>query len=656
MLPKTIRIFILFYCVNALCAQDTDLPASSQEAEQIQEVANEADHVLSELKGMHEGSQAVTDSNAPLPLEGPIEAYPAPAAPVVPPGITETEAAPSTFNNQDNEVFERPQVNTTLDEDGDAEATLTLDDKTGDVLVFDVGENNGPDLAADGEESISVDFPDEDVRTIVRNVADLYDLNVVIPQSLVGRASIKLRKVTWRQVLDVVLEPLGFTYIEEGNILKIKSLEELHREPVSTQIFTVNYANALELRDAIGPLVVPAAGGQMQVDKRTNALIVTERPSRMSEIRQIIEKLDRQTEQVMIASKFIEINDDDARKLGLEWKSLGDYTLSAKSMSRTWERVQEMLPFDAGDKASDGTVNRDTVGGSERLKSKAHINTEKRTDNAVFSASDFEVVLRALNTMEDTKLVSNPTVVTLNNHPANIAVGERYPLPQYEFNELTGTFEISGFEYIDIGITLSVTPQVNTAGFINLDIHPEVSKTNRSVTFGGATSTEIPIIISRRTQSLVTLRDGYTIALGGLIDEEHKDTNTSVPFFGKIPVLGWAFKSRVKELKKTNLVIFVTARTVRPDGSSFEDTVDYRLLHDMKISPSEVPGYKVPEGQLQQMREINHLREDAFTKERESELETQLQALQAAAAQPNSKEKVQEDRVKRLERSGPHRF
>ena len=266
MLPKTIRIFILFYCVNALCAQDTDLPASSQEAEQIQEVANEADHVLSELKGMHEGSQAVTDSNAPLPLEGPIEAYPAPAAPVVPPGITETEAAPSTFNNQDNEVFERPQVNTTLDEDGDAEATLTLDDKTGDVLVFDVGENNGPDLAADGEESISVDFPDEDVRTIVRNVADLYDLNVVIPQSLVGRASIKLRKVTWRQVLDVVLEPLGFTYIEEGNILKIKSLEELHREPVSTQIFTVNYANALELRDAIGPLVVPAAGGQMQVE------------------------------------------------------------------------------------------------------------------------------------------------------------------------------------------------------------------------------------------------------------------------------------------------------------------------------------------------------------------------------------------------------
>ena len=91
-------------------------------------------------------------------------------------------------------------------------------------------------------DTLSVDFPDEDIRTILRNVADLFELNLVIPDTLQGKTSIKLRDVTWRQIFEVILTPVGYTYIEQGSIIKIVSLESLAQEPVNTEVFILNYA------------------------------------------------------------------------------------------------------------------------------------------------------------------------------------------------------------------------------------------------------------------------------------------------------------------------------------------------------------------------------------------------------------------------------
>ena len=112
------------------------------------------------------------------------------------------------------------------------------------------------------EETITVDFPDEDVRVILRNVADLFDLNLVIPDALQGRTSVKLRNITWSQVFEVVLEPLGYTYVEDRNIIRVKSVQELTGEPVDTRVFIVNYADAQQLKGGLAPLIDPAAGGR----------------------------------------------------------------------------------------------------------------------------------------------------------------------------------------------------------------------------------------------------------------------------------------------------------------------------------------------------------------------------------------------------------
>ena len=108
--------------------------------------------------------------------------------------------------------------------------------------------------------------------------------------------------------------------------------------------------------------------------------------------------------------------------------------------------------------------------------------------------------------------------MTLNNSEATINIGEDYPIPKFTYNEERGTFEISDIDYKSIGINLNVTPQVNSAGFINLDIQPEVSARAGTVTLGGASGTEVPIISTRKTATKITIKDGYTLAIGGLIE------------------------------------------------------------------------------------------------------------------------------------------
>jgi type IV pilus assembly protein PilQ len=128
------------------------------------------------------------------------------------------------------------------------------------------------------KDTLSVDFPDEEIKTILRNVADLFELNLVVPDTLTGKTSIKLRDVTWRQIFHVVLSPAGYTYVEEGNIIKVVSNESLTQEPSTTEVFILNNAKAADIKPTIDGLVDAANGGKILVDARSNALIVTERP------------------------------------------------------------------------------------------------------------------------------------------------------------------------------------------------------------------------------------------------------------------------------------------------------------------------------------------------------------------------------------------
>ena len=493
-----------------------------------------------------------------------------------------------------------------------------------------------------GKDTLTVDFPEEEIRGILRDVAELFDLNIVVPDTLQGKASVKLHDVTWRQIYQVVLTPVGYTFVEDGNIIKIVSNESLTQEPVSTEIFVINYAKAADIQPTISTLVDAAAGGKIVIDSRTNSLIITERPSRMKRIRPVIEELDRPTDQVMIESKFVEIANNDIRNIGVNWSSLSGYNVTATpggnglynyanvygnnlsttttsgSGGNTNTNGNNSTVLSSGvNAANTNTVtngvasNTGTTGTTSSIANTAGnavttaLNQSNSVANsltsayqsqnaiaAVFSADQFRIVLSALQQLNSAKIVSNPTIVTLNNTEASINVAQEYPIPNYQFNQQTGTFEVAGFNYKDIGIILKVTPQVNARGFIKLTLAPEVSQNQGTTSFGGASGASIPIIGTRKAITQVSLKDGYTMGIGGLISTNFNNGVNKVPFLGSLPIIGYLFKQDTRDNNVDNLVIFITAKTISAEGAPVEQVFNSKEVREFQLKRSDLPGYR----------------------------------------------------------------
>ena len=563
-------------------------------------------------------------------------------------------------------------------------ATTALPSDSKVELELPGQETSGPSgVKVTEEETISVDFPDEEVRTILRNVADLFDLNVVIPDTLQGRTSVKLRNITWRQVFEVALEPLGFTYVEDRNIIRIKSIEELTTEPVDTRVFVLNYATAEELQNSIAPLIDTAAGGRVQVDVRSNALVITERPSRMNQIQEIIEKLDKATDQVMIETKFIEVENTDQKNIGVNWSSLEGYGASAGPFQREWSRNRVSQDDSERKYTSGGSSNSSSNNGSNSsgnngsnsisrnsfssgngvsfgsesglfsnsgngvfsnsgnqiisengtdfTRTMSSLAGTSRLDTAVFSADEFRVVISALEQNNDTELVANPTVVTMSNQEATIDIVTEIPQVEFSIDEQTGEQRADGLaEPLVFGTQVRVTPQVNDAGFINLLVIPSVSNQI------GTQFTDIgpqPIISRRKAETNVVIKDGYTLAIGGLTQNEEVLGGTAVPILGSLPYIGRLFSSESNTMRQKNLIIFITAKTLNPDGSSYRDIIDPRVLHQMGVVPADVPGYQLSPEDLKTLQDIEDFRAQTRRTEAMAEGRTELKAIERAGKQ-----------------------
>jgi type IV pilus assembly protein PilQ len=426
---------------------------------------------------------------------------------------------------------------------------------------------------SDNKDLISVDFPNEEIRVVLRNVADLFELNLVVPETLVGRTSVKLRNVTWRQIFEVVLAQENYTYIEEGNIIKIVSRDQLSLEPTTTDVYVLNYSRASEILPTISAMVDTSetVKGRIQVDARNNALVITERPTQLKKIKPIIDQLDVATAQVMIETKFIEVTNNDQSDIGVNWASLSNYNIGTEG------------PI------TNTVTDTTAVGNSLNRLFKQPGELE-----AVFTAGQFSLLLSLLEGSENVRLVSNPTVVTLNNVLAKINVGEEFPIPNYTYNQERGNFEISGFTYKAIGIILNVTPQVNNADFIKLTITPEVSSRTGTVNFGGASGASIPIIAVRKTETQVSLKNGHTMGIGGLIESTTIKANSKVPVFGELPLIGGLFKSKNNSKNSRNLVVFITAKTLDNETPAVEEIFDSQSIRDMELRRADLPGHRAP--------------------------------------------------------------
>lgn len=438
-------------------------------------------------------------------------------------------------------------------------------------------------------DTISLDFKDAEIGSVLRVLSMKSNVNIVTGPEVKGLVTVRLDNVPWEKALDVILRTYNYVYEREGNIIRVTTRDQMKLEPVETKTFIMNYSKAKEIQASITDML--SERGRVKSSVRTNMLVVTDVPTNLYRIGEVIKKLDKVTSQAFIDSKIVKTDLSNTEKLGIDWNVVGGITKGATRPTS--------FPFMQGS----GTSYRNffpIVGGAstildsgQTVSSETHANP---ADNRGFPLpspsvtgggfsygtldfSSFSAILSLLETRVNTKVVSNPRVVVLNNQTATIQVGQEIPIPNFERNEQTGSMEVTGFNYRNTGVVLNVTPHINSAEEILVDLAPEVSSVGLNQSFGTG-QIEAPRFDTTKAKTQVLIQSGQTIAIGGLLSDQTGVKEDKVPYFGDIPLVGKLFRSKNPSnaanpsTQKVETLFFVTVTTVDTQGQPVGAKVD----------------------------------------------------------------------------------
>lgn len=409
------------------------------------------------------------------------------------------------------------------------------------------------DLSQEG--NVSLDFREADIRNVLKILSFKSGVNIVAGPEVQGLVSIQLNDVPWLQALEVILQTYGYTYESKGNIIIVTTVENLkqrredalllaEQEPTETRTFTLNFGKASEVIVSVEKM--KSDRGSIDFDDRTNTIIVSDIKSKLELIAQVIETLDQTTPQVLIEAKIVETNFTDQENLGIDWVT--KITMTGSERPHTYPfRDTTSSPY-----ASDAFPGADATLGS----------ANPEFTYGTLNFSQVQSVFEMLKSRSETDILSSPRIVTLDNQSAQITVGSQYPIPQYTYNEEQAALQVSGWEYMDIGIIFDVTPHVNQAGFVTLDIEPKITAILDFVT---VENTSLPRLSNESTRTSVMIKSGETLVIGGLVKTQTTDTRKRVPFLGDVPIIGYAFRKTDKLIEKTDLLIFMTPHIITPE-------------------------------------------------------------------------------------------
>ena len=402
----------------------------------------------------------------------------------------------------------------------------------GTKFVSALSRNSDPPVGR--SELVSMDVQGADINTVMRSLAEFGGKNIVCNKEVKGAVSVRLKSVPWRDALEIILRTQGLSYVEEQGILRVATAEELRNEEIDKQTaerkkedllpleirrVEVKFANAAELKQSLEKMLTRR--GYLEVDQRTNSLIITDIADRVAAAENLAKELDSMTPQVEITAKMVDVDANVSRSLGIVW--------GAEDMDIGKQNVDENINVNAPVLDPAGTVRIGAI-----------------RDYVTLNAT-----LSALETQNKANVISNPKITTVNNREASILVGKEIPIIVQDNagNPIT--------QLKKIGITLRVTPHINSEKDITLDLHSEVSDLSSQATVQGGV-----IINTTEADTRVIVQDGQTAVIGGLIRENVTRDKRGVPILKDIPLLGFLFRSSADATSKRELLIFITPRIV----------------------------------------------------------------------------------------------
>jgi type IV pilus assembly protein PilQ len=414
---------------------------------------------------------------------------------------------------------------------------------------------------------INFDFEDADLRAVLRVFSAESGLNMIIDPQVQGRVNVLLNDVPWDQALDQILRSNKLGYTVEGNIIRIAPLAVLADEQASQQRLVEAKALAGELRvqtfplsyakgDALLPLLTRSAlssRGQIQVDVRTNTLIITDLADRLQTAQQLIQTLDRAEPQVEVEARVVQTTRDFARAIGIQWG------LNGRANSQIGNTTGLAFPNNGaiGGRVGGNQQGNDPRGNNEPASTVANFPAAAASTaiglalGSINGAFNLDIALSALESSGKGRILSTPRLTTQNNQPAEVAQGVQFAIPVTANNTVSVQFR-------DATLSLRVTPQITAANTVIMN----VELANNSVDFANQVQ-GVPSVNTQRATTTVQVNDGATTVIGGIFTSQESQTQARTPVLHRIPILKWLFQNNSLTDSSRELLIFITPRILR---------------------------------------------------------------------------------------------
>ena len=415
----------------------------------------------------------------------------------------------------------------------------------------------------------SMEFRNAEIKDVLRAVGQAANLNMIISDTVSGQVSLSLKDVDLLEALEAILKTKGLTYVREGNIMRVVAVSEARDEDMETRVFPLGYASG---KDVLGVVEkIKSDHAKVSADSRMNAVVVKDLSLNLDRMERLIKNLDMRTPQVMIEAKIVEVANNYARELGIQWG--GQY-------AGTSGRGTTFSGGTTGVDAGSSTSSSPTIGASPTLyPSTGDIG---RSGNAyavnlpanVGAGSggaigvsfgtlkgklQLDLQLSAMVTTGNGKILSSPKVMTMNNREAKISSGTDIPIKIVSAGATGsgGSTTTAGIQTISASLSLSTIPTITSDNRIAMVIKVEKAEPDFSRQVDG-----VPTITRRNASAEVVVNNGETVVLGGIYVKKESEYESGVPLLSQIPLLGWLFKKKGVSNEQSELLIFITPTIV----------------------------------------------------------------------------------------------
>jgi len=415
---------------------------------------------------------------------------------------------------------------------------------------------------------ISLDLRGADLLNVLRLISEVSGENVIAGDDVNGKVTLRLHNVPWDLALDEVLRTKGFGRLRSGNIIRVAPIEKLQKEkeaelarlkadeqvaPLYVRLIPINYARAAAILEQLKPLATKDRG-KINVDERTNTIIVEDLLEVLNKMESLAKRLDTQTPQVLIEARIVEANSSFLRDVGIQWGGAG--IASAGTGNPTGLAFPSVVGAAGG---ADGTSpNANGTVTPPRYAVNLPAPVQAGAGGAIgfifgnaSNTAQLTLRLSALENNGTVRIISAPKIATLDNSKARIAQGVSIPISVVSAAGVSTRF-------VEANLELEVTPHVTQDGSVLMDIKAAKNEPDFSRT--GAQGD--PTIQKKTAETNVMVKDGDTTVIGGIYTRNQSVTYNEVPYLGKIPVLGWLFRHKNEQDTRAELLVFITPRII----------------------------------------------------------------------------------------------